>query len=177
MCIRDRADILDENNIEYLKWDFNRSLTDIYYNGFPNERQGEVSHRYVLGVYSLLDRICSRYPNLLIEGCSSGGGRFDCGMLYYAPQIWASDNSDPIDVYKRQFQHDKIDRHQRFVTAGSGGDRIPDDHDCYFDTAVRRLYCHADIRDIDVIEGGKQIAKKDLVPFVLCFYPSSAFSL
>ena len=90
------ADILDENNIEYLKWDFNRSLTDIYYNGFPNERQGEVSHRYVLGVYSLLDRICSRYPNLLIEGCSCGGGRFDCGMLYYAPQIWASDNSDPI---------------------------------------------------------------------------------
>lgn len=90
------ADILDENNIEYLKWDFNRSLTDIYYDGFPNERQGEVSHRYVLGVYSLLDRICSRYPNLLIEGCSCGGGRFDCGMLYYAPQIWASDNSDPI---------------------------------------------------------------------------------
>ena len=90
------SDILDNNNIEYIKWDFNRSLTDVYSHYYPAEKQGEVHHRYILGVYNLLERIHERYPQLLIEGCASGGGRFDCGMLYYAPQIWASDNTDPM---------------------------------------------------------------------------------
>ncbi len=88
--------ILDENPIDYVKWDFNRHLTDVYSSALPADRQGEVYHRYVLGVYDLLERLCNRYPNLLIEGCSGGGGRFDLGMLYYSPQIWTSDNTDPI---------------------------------------------------------------------------------
>ena len=90
------SDILDNNNIEYIKWDFNRSLTDVYSHYYPAEKQGEVHHRYILGVYNLLERIHEHYPQVLIEGCASGGGRFDCGMLYYTPQIWASDNTDPM---------------------------------------------------------------------------------
>ena len=97
------SDILDNNNIEYIKWDFNRYLTDVYSSAVTSERQGEVHHRYVLGVYDLLERIHTRYPNLLIESCASGGGRFDCGMLYYTPQIWASDNTDPIDRLNIQY--------------------------------------------------------------------------
>lgn len=97
------SDILDNNNIEYIKWDFNRYLTDVYSNALPYDRQGEVHHRYVLGVYDLLDRICTRYPNLLIEGCASGGGRFDCGMLYYSPQYWASDCTDPMNRLNIQY--------------------------------------------------------------------------
>ena len=90
------CDILDNNNIEYIKWDFNRYLTDAYSHALPSSKQGEVMHRYVLGVYDLFERLYERYPDLLIEGCASGGGRFDCGMLYYNPQIWASDNTDPM---------------------------------------------------------------------------------
>ena len=94
---------LDNNKIEYIKWDFNRYLTDVYSKALPAEKQGEVHHRYVLGVYNLLERITSRYPNVLIEGCASGGGRFDCGMLYYSPQFWASDNTDPMDRLSIQY--------------------------------------------------------------------------
>lgn len=97
------SDILDNNNIEYVKWDFNRYLTDVFSNALPADRQGEVAHRYILGVYDLLERLISRYPNLLIESCASGGGRFDCGMLYYSPQIWTSDNTDPIERLKIQY--------------------------------------------------------------------------
>lgn len=97
------SDILDNNNIEYVKWDFNRYLTDVYSCAIPWDRQGEVHHRYVLGVYDLLNRLTSRYPNLLIEGCASGGGRFDCGMLYYSPQIWASDDTDPMERLNIQY--------------------------------------------------------------------------
>ncbi len=88
--------ILDKNPINYLKWDFTRHMSDIYSHAADSEHQGEVAHRYMLGVYSLLERLCTRYPDLLIEGCSGGGGRFDCGMLYYSPQIWTSDNTDPM---------------------------------------------------------------------------------
>lgn len=89
-------DILDENPIDYIKWDFNRHLSDVYSPLLESSRQGEVTHRYILGVYDLLERLHRRYPDLLIEGCSGGGGRFDLGMLYYSPQIWTSDNTDPI---------------------------------------------------------------------------------
>ncbi len=90
-------EILDNNNIEYIKWDFNRYLTDVYSHFYPADMQSEVHHRYILGVYSLFEKIYERYPNILIESCASGGGRFDCGMLYYSPQCWASDNTDPIE--------------------------------------------------------------------------------
>lgn len=97
------SNILDNNNIEYIKWDFNRYLTDVYSHSLPAKKQGEVHHRYILGLYDLLERLCKRYPNLLIESCASGGGRFDCGMLYYTPQIWASDNTDPLDRVNIQY--------------------------------------------------------------------------
>lgn len=89
--------ILEEGHCQYIKWDMNRSLANVWSQLLPSTRQGEVWHRYVLGVYDLLDRVLKKHPNLLIEGCSSGGGRFDSGMLYYTPQIWCSDNTDAID--------------------------------------------------------------------------------
>ncbi|RVU70096.1 MULTISPECIES: alpha-galactosidase [Lactobacillus] len=89
--------ILSSGKIDYIKWDMNRHLSDIYEADLPAERQGETYHRYVLGLYDLLERLVEKYPDLLIEGCSGGGGRFDAGMAYYEPQIWASDDSDAID--------------------------------------------------------------------------------
>lgn len=75
----------------------------VYANDLPAQRQGEVLHRYVLGLYNVLNAIVERYPDLLIESCSGGGGRFDAGMLYYAPQAWCSDNTDAIDRIKIQY--------------------------------------------------------------------------
>jgi len=91
------AGILRSANIEYIKWDMNRNLTEIHSGALPPEQQGEVAHRYVLGVYELHERLLNEFPNLLIEGCSGGGGRFDAGMLYYVPQIWCSDDTDAIE--------------------------------------------------------------------------------
>lgn len=93
--------VLDQGNVEYIKWDMNRSLADIYSPGANS--QGRVLHDYVLGVYDFLERLVNRYPDILIEGCSGGGGRFDAGMLYYTPQIWCSDNTDPIDRLEIQY--------------------------------------------------------------------------
>ncbi|MCB5434147.1 alpha-galactosidase [Blautia faecis] len=87
--------VLDQGNVEYIKWDMNRSLADIY---APN-----VTYDYVLGVYDFLEKLTNRYPDILIEGCSGGGGRFDAGMLYYAPQIWCSDNTDAINRTRIQY--------------------------------------------------------------------------
>ena len=95
--------ILSSNKIDYIKWDMNRHLSDIYEADLPSSKQGEVYHRYVLGLYDLLERIVDKYPDLLIEGCSGGGGRFDAGMAYYNPQIWASDDSDAIDRLSIQY--------------------------------------------------------------------------
>ena len=91
------SSLLDEVPIEYLKWDMNRSIADVYSNGKKPEEQGKVLHQYVLGLYDFLERLHRNYPQVLIEGCSGGGGRFDAGMLYYTPQIWCSDNTDAID--------------------------------------------------------------------------------
>ena len=88
--------LLSSCNISYVKWDMNRSLAETWSAALPAERQGEVSHRYMLGVYALLQRLTDRFPNILWETCSGGGGRFDAGMLYYSPQIWCSDNTDPL---------------------------------------------------------------------------------
>ena len=89
--------ILSSANIEYLKWDMNRQLTDLGSFGLPADRQGELYHRYVLAVYALQERLVRRFPNLLLENCSGGGARFDPGMLYYSPQIWCSDDADAIE--------------------------------------------------------------------------------
>lgn len=95
--------ILDEVPLEYIKWDMNRSITNLYSTALPAERQGELSHRYILNLYRFLEELTARYPRILLEGCSGGGGRFDAGMLYYCPQIWCSDNTDAIERLKIQY--------------------------------------------------------------------------
>ena len=95
--------ILSESRISYIKWDMNRSITECYSAALPADRQGEVFHRYILGVYDLYDRLTREFPEVLFESCASGGGRFDPGMLYYAPQGWASDDSDAIERLKIQY--------------------------------------------------------------------------
>lgn len=89
--------ILDSANIEYLKWDMNRQLSDLGSACLRADTQGELYHRYVLAVYELQERLCNAYPDLLLENCSGGGARFDPGMLYYSPQIWCSDDTDAIE--------------------------------------------------------------------------------
>ncbi len=96
-------EVMDECGIDYIKWDMNRSVANVFSQGLSADRQGEVSHRYVLGVYDMMERLVTRYPDLLFENCSGGGGRFDAGMLYYSPQIWCSDNTDAIDRLKIQY--------------------------------------------------------------------------
>lgn len=95
--------VIEEAQLDYIKWDMNRPLTDVFSAAWPADQQGEIFHRYVLGVYGLYERLISRYPRLLFESCSSGGGRFDPGMLYYAPQAWTSDDSDAIERLKIQY--------------------------------------------------------------------------
>ena len=88
--------VLTEANVEYVKWDYNRHISDAASSALRN--QGELYHRYVLGLYEVLDRIfIQKHPHVLFESCSSGGNRFDLGMLCYSPQIWTSDNTDPIE--------------------------------------------------------------------------------
>ncbi len=94
--------LLEENDIAYIKWDMNRNMTDVYSHALPKERQGEAYHRYMLGVYELLERLTTRFPHVLFEGCAGGGGRFDAGMLHYFPQIWCSDDTDAIHRLKIQ---------------------------------------------------------------------------
>lgn len=93
---------LSSANIEYLKWDMNRPLTDLYSAGLPADRQGEFLHRYMLAVYRLQEKLIKTFPNLLLENCSSGGGRYDAGMLYYSPQVWSSDDTDAVERLKIQ---------------------------------------------------------------------------
>lgn len=97
------AAILDSANIEYIKWDFNRSIAEAWSALKDNKHQGQVFHDYILGLYQVLERLTSEYSDVLFEGCSSGGGRFDAGMLYYTPQIWCSDNTDALDRIKIQY--------------------------------------------------------------------------
>lgn len=97
------AQILSEAKVSYIKWDMNRSITECYSASLPADRQGEVFHRYILGVYDLYERLTSAFPEVLFESCASGGGRFDPGLLYYAPQGWASDDSDAVERLKIQY--------------------------------------------------------------------------
>ncbi len=91
------AGLLRRYDIDYIKWDINRSLTDLWSPALPAERQGELAHRCTLGLYRVLDRLTAEFPRVLFEGCAGGGGRFDAGMLAYFPQIWCSDDTDPIE--------------------------------------------------------------------------------
>ena len=95
--------ILDNANIEYIKWDMNRSLSAVYSAKLPVKNMGEFHYRYVLGLYDLLGELTKKYPNIMFEGCSGGGGRYDLGMLYYHPQIWLSDDTDAVERLKIQY--------------------------------------------------------------------------
>ncbi|MEO1772168.1 alpha-galactosidase [Candidatus Enterococcus ferrettii] len=95
--------ILDQVEIDYIKWDMNRSMSDAYSLTLSATNQGETAHRYILGVYELMENLTKKYPNILWEGCSGGGGRFDAGFLYYMPQSWASDNTDAVERLKIQY--------------------------------------------------------------------------
>ncbi|MBN2220674.1 MAG: alpha-galactosidase, partial [Vallitaleaceae bacterium] len=91
------SNLLQQYEIDYIKWDFNRSLENVYSQKHRPKEQGMVSHDYILGLYRLLERIHQNFPDLLLESCSGGGGRFDAGMLHYSSQVWLSDNTDAID--------------------------------------------------------------------------------
>lgn len=95
--------VIDNTEISYIKWDMNRHITEAYSTALPANQQGELYHRYILGVYDLYDRLIERYPHILFESCASGGGRFDLGMFYYAPQAWTSDDTDAIERLKIQY--------------------------------------------------------------------------
>ena len=97
------AAILASGKVSYVKWDMNRSITECWSHALPAARQGEVFHRYILGLYDLYERLTTAFPHVLFESCASGGNRFDPGMLYYAPQAWTSDNSDAVERQKIQY--------------------------------------------------------------------------
>ena len=97
------VNILKNANISYVKWDMNRSLAAVYSAKLDANSMGEFHYRYVLGLYELLDELTTEFPDVLFEGCSGGGGRYDLGMLYYHPQIWLSDDTDPIERLKIQY--------------------------------------------------------------------------
>lgn len=101
--IQSISTILSSAAITYVKWDMNRHLTDVGSVNLPSNRQRETEHRYILGLYRILEELNTRFPNVLFENCSSGGGRFDAGMLYYMPQTWTSDNTDAISRLKIQY--------------------------------------------------------------------------
>jgi len=95
--------ILSSVNISYVKWDMNRNMTEIGSPCLPPERQRETAHRYMLGLYKVYEKLTTTFPNILFEGCSGGGGRFDAGTLYYMPQIWTSDDTDAVERLKIQY--------------------------------------------------------------------------
>ena len=97
------SEVLSSAPISYVKWDMNRNMSEIGSAKLPANRQREVAHRYILGLYKVLEEITTRFPDVLFESCSGGGGRFDPGMLYYMPQTWTSDNTDAIERLKIQF--------------------------------------------------------------------------
>lgn len=95
--------VLRSADIRYVKWDMNRNMAEVGSAQLPADRLGEIYHRYILGVYSVMERITSAFPDVLFESCSGGGGRFDAGLLYYMPQNWTSDDSDAIQRLNIQY--------------------------------------------------------------------------
>ena len=94
--IEKMTEVFSSAEIAYVKWDMNRTFTDYFSESLPAERQGEVAHRYVMGLYRCMKELTKRFPKILFEGCSAGGNRFDLGILSYFPQIWASDDTDAL---------------------------------------------------------------------------------
>lgn len=97
------SSVLSSSGVDYVKWDMNRNMTEACSVSLPPERKKETQHRYMLGLYHILDTITSSFPDLLFESCSGGGGRFDPGMLYYMPQTWTSDDTDAVERLKLQY--------------------------------------------------------------------------
>jgi alpha-galactosidase len=97
------SDLLARAPISYVKWDMNRNITEPFSSALPAYRQGEFFHRYMLGVYELYDRLTRAFPHVLFESCASGGGRFDPGMLAFAPQAWTSDDTDAVERLRIQW--------------------------------------------------------------------------
>ncbi|MBR2781806.1 MAG: alpha-galactosidase [Oscillospiraceae bacterium] len=96
------TEVFSSAPITYVKWDYNRIFSDVYSPSLPPERQGETAHRYILGLYTIMKALTERFPDILFEGCASGGNRFDLGILSYFPQIWASDNTDALSRVRIQ---------------------------------------------------------------------------
>ncbi|MBC6316331.1 alpha-galactosidase [Listeria grandensis] len=119
---RRMAAILTEVPVAYVKWDMNRHLTEVGSEHFPRERQQEIAHRHILGVYQVMDAITTRFPEILFESCSGGGGRFDPGMLYYMPQTWTSDDTDAVERLKIQYGTSLV---YPIVTMGSHVSSVP----------------------------------------------------
>ena len=94
--IKAMSDVFSSADISYVKWDMNRNFTDIFSKAVPYDRQGEVCHRYMLGLYRVMRELTGKFPDILFEGCASGGNRFDLGILSFFPQIWASDDTDAL---------------------------------------------------------------------------------
>lgn len=97
------SDIFSRVPLSYIKWDMNRNMTEIGSAEFPKDQQQEIAHRYILGLYEILEHLTTKFPHILFESCSSGGGRFDPGMLYYMPQTWTSDDTDAVERLKIQY--------------------------------------------------------------------------
>ena len=116
--------ILDSADIRYVKWDMNRHLCDMYAYELDATQQKEFHHRYILGLYDIMDQLVNRYPSILFESCSSGGGRFDPGMLYYMPQTWTSDNTDALCRSQIQYNTSHI---FPLITMGSHVSSCPND--------------------------------------------------
>ena len=103
--IEKMSEVFSSADISYVKWDMNRIFSDYYSKNLPPERQKEVSHRYVCGLYRCMKELTNRFPDILFEGCAAGGNRFDLGMLCYFPQIWASDNTDALCRAQIQYNY------------------------------------------------------------------------
>ena len=103
--IEKMSEVFSSADISYVKWDMNRIFSDYYSKNLPPDRQKEVSHRYVCGLYRCMKELTNRFPDILFEGCAAGGNRFDLGMLCYFPQIWASDNTDALCRAQIQYNY------------------------------------------------------------------------
>jgi alpha-galactosidase len=95
--------VIEEGDLDYIKWDMNRNITEAFGAALPPDDQMSFFHRYILGTYELYERLGAAFPKVLFESCAAGGGRFDLGMMYHAPQGWTSDDTDPVERLKIQY--------------------------------------------------------------------------